>query len=339
MMRIVVDAMGSDNRPQPDVKGAMDAALLFKDDEIILVGQQDTIAAAIAQHGAQPDNLRVVHARDIIQMSDKPSTVGKDKPESSMHVGLGLVKSGEADAFVTAGNTGAAHAIAMLFTLRRIANVKRPALALIFPIHEKPVIFLDVGANAEARPDWLAQYAIMGSVYASNALGLRAPKVGLVSNGEEEGKGTAVIQEAGRLIKQLPLDFVGNIEPANIHSGLVDVVVADGFTGNILIKTFESATRYLGEVIRKEIKASFISSIGGLLARGAFQRVRQKVNADEIGGAPLLGVNGVVIIAHGSSDAKAIKNAIGQARIAVQGQVVQSITEKMQEFDRIQGES
>ncbi len=335
-MRIAVDAMGSDNFPEPDVNGAILAASDYPQDEIILVGQQTVIASLLERHKlVLPANVRIAHAEEVITMTDKPSVVGKEKPQSSMHIGLNLIKNGEADAFVTAGNTGAVHAIAMLFTLKRIPSIKRPALTIIFRIHDKPVIFLDVGANAESKAEWLAQYAVMGNIYAKYALGLAEPKVGLISNGEEESKGTVEIQDAARLIDQLPLNFVGNIEPNDIHTGAVDVVISDGFTGNIMIKTFESSTRYLAEVIRKELRGSLISRLGALLSIPAFRRVRKKVSPDEIGGAPLLGVNGVVIVAHGRSDSNSIKNAIHQARKAVEGKVVEHITVEMQKIGNI----
>jgi glycerol-3-phosphate acyltransferase PlsX len=329
-MRIVVDAMGSDNFPEPDVHGAVLAAQESPQDDIILVGNQTLISSTLQHIQSIPKNIQIVHAEDAIAMADKPAVVGKEKPQSSMHIGLNLVKEGKADAFVTAGNTGAVYAIAMLFSLRRIPNVKRPALTIIFKFNNKPVILLDVGANAESKAEWLAQYAIMGNIYAKYALGLSSPKVGLMSNGEEDSKGTQEIQEASRLIAQLPLNFVGNIEPRDVYNGAVDVVVSDGFTGNIMIKTFESSTRYIVETIRKELRSSWLTSIGALLARPAFRRVREKINPDEVGGAPLLGVNGVVIVGHGSSDKISIKNAIRQARLAFEGNVVGHITQEMQ---------
>jgi glycerol-3-phosphate acyltransferase PlsX len=333
-MRIVVDAMGSDDFPHPDIKGAALAASEYPQDEIILVGQEALISPLLSQYTKGIQNISVVNANETILMKDKPSVVIKEKPNSSIHVGLNMIKDGLADAFVTAGNTGATHAIAMLNTLRRIPNVKRPALTLVYKIREKPVIFLDVGANAESKAEWLAQYALMGDIYAKQALSLKNPRIGLISNGTEEGKGTSLILEATELISRLSLNFIGNIEPSDVHNGNADVVITEGFVGNIMIKTFESSTRYVTDMIRKELKSTLISQIGALLARGAFNRVREKIQPDEVGGAPLLGVNGVVIVAHGSSNEISIKNAIRQARLAVNGKVVELITQEMQKIEQ-----
>jgi len=323
-MRIALDAMGSDACPVPDVAGAVLAAKEYGD-TVVLVGDRPLIERELAKHQTNGLQLEVVHAGQAITMSDKPSVVGKDKPDSSMHVGMRLVKDGKADGFVTAGNTGAAHAIAMLFTLRRIAGVKRPALSAIFRIAGKPMIFLDIGANADSKPEWLMQFALMGKIYAQNALGLHTPRVGLLSNGEEEGKGSQLVRETADILQELPFNFVGNIEPKEVLAGRADVVVSDGFTGNILVKTFEASTRYLVRLIRDEIKRSVFSMLGGLLIRPALLGVRKKIDTAEVGGAPLLGVNGVVIIGHGSSNAYAVKNAIHQARLAVSGNIIEAI--------------
>jgi len=306
-----------------DISGAIHAANTYRDDQITLVGPESHIKAILEDLPKPiPVNIDVINAPDVITMTDKASLVGKKKPASSMHIGTNLVKDGKADAFVTAGNTGAAHAISMLFTLKRMPHVKRPALSAIFPIYNKPTIFVDVGANADARPDWLVQFAVMGKIYAERALHIESPRIGLLSNGEEDSKGTEAIQQASNHLRELPLKFLGQVEPKHILAGELDVVVCDGFTGNVLIKTFEASTRYLGTVIREEIRASWLTTIGGILARPAFTRARQRIDTFEIGGAPLLGVNGVVIISHGGSDARAIKNAVGQARQAVIGNVI-----------------
>lgn len=323
-MRIVVDAMGSDARPVPDVAGAV-AAVREHGVNVILVGNESKINAELAKHDAQ-GLVQVAHADQEITMSDKPSVVGKGKPDSSMHVGLNLVKTGEADAFVTAGNTGAAYAVAMLHTLGRIQGVKRPALSIIFPFNERKIVFLDVGANADAKPEWLVQFAIMGEIYADNVLGIKNPRVGLLSNGEEEGKGSQLVREADIQMRQVKLQrYIGNVEPTDITHNNVDVVISDGFTGNIMIKSFEASTRYLAQVIRDELKANVFTSIGGLISKPALQRARHKLNSATVGGGPLLGVNGVVIIGHGSSDTLAIKNAIFQAQAAVEGRTIQTI--------------
>jgi phosphate acyltransferase len=333
-MRIVVDAMGTDQHPTADVEGCVLAAAAYRNENItfILVGDENQIKSQLREHKTNGLKLEIVHAPEAILMTDKPGIVGKTKPQSSMHIGMRLVKSGDADAFVTMGNTGAAHAIAMLFTLRRIPGVKRPALSVIFRIQDKPLIFLDIGANADCKPDWLVQFAAMGAVYAHNALGFPNPRISLVSNGEEEGKGNQLTHETAELLSRSPLNFVGNVEPNDIFKHASDVIISDGFTGNILVKTFEGSTRYLTGLIREEVKRSPVSMLGGLLIKPAIERVRKKIDTFEIGGAPLLGVQGVVIIGHGSSNAVAVKNAISQARKAVAGRIVTAIEQKIAEL-------
>lgn len=323
-MRIALDAMGSDNCPVPDVAGAVLAAREYGD-SIILVGDKSQIDAELSKHDTSGLDLIVHHASQIITMEDKPATVGKSKPDSSIHVGTTLVKNGEADAFVTAGNTGAALSIATLFTLKRIPGVKRPALSAIIRLHGTNVIVLDVGANADSKAEWIAQFGTMGKIYANSALALSNPRIGLLSNGEEEGKGNELVHEAFALLDQSDLNFIGNVEPKDMLTGGADVVVCDGFVGNILIKSMESATRILVNTLRDELMASTLTKVGALLARPAFRRVQKQIDPFEVGGAPLLGVNGVVIIGHGRSNATAIKNAIGQARKAVEGNVIESI--------------
>ena len=324
-MKIVVDAMGSDDHPGPDVAGAVLAAREFGD-TLILVGDQSKIEAELAKQETAGLSIEVKHASQQIVMTDKPSKVVKGKPDSSMHVGMGLVKSGEADAFVTAGNTGGALAVAMLrqVGLGRIPGVKRPALGVIFPIETRPLL-IDNGANADCKPEYLLQFGIMGSLYVERALGIQNPRVALISNGEEEGKGNALIKETIPLMQASGLNYIGNIEPKEFMRGAADVGVIDGFAGNLLMKTAEAIASYMNDLIRTEIKANLLTTIGGLLAKPAFKRVGSRLDPDEVGGAPLLGVNGVVIVAHGRSNAYAIKQAIGQARRVVEKQVVEAI--------------
>lgn len=329
-----MDVMGSDNHPVPDVEGAIMAAREFGD-SIFLVGDEAQIKKVITKHNIANLRIEIVHASQSIDMTDKPSLVGKEKPQSSMHVGMELVRSDQADAFVTAGNTGAILAIATLFILKRIPGVKRPALASLVRIAEgKTIILLDIGGNADAKPEWMVQFALMGKIYAQNALQLSNPRVALLSNGEEEGKGNILIRESGQLLSTNPsLNFVGNVEPKDMLRGAVDVIVTDGFVGNITIKTLEAMGSALSGLIRQEIQRDAISLVGGLLARPAFGRVYKQIDPFEIGGAPLLGVNGVVIVGHGRSNAFAIKNAIRQARLAVNGRVVQAIQEGLKTSD------
>ncbi len=324
-MRIVVDALGTDNCPAPDVEGALLAVRDFGD-PVILVGDETLIKRELAKHITAGLPVEIVHAPEAVTMDDKPATVGKAKPNSSMHVGMNLVKNGQADAFVSMGNTGAALSIALLNTLRRIPGVKRPALTGILPFgNNGQTVLLDVGANADCRPDWLAQFALMGSLYTRLTLKIDKPRVALLSNGEEESKGTDMLREALELIRPLPIHFTGSIEPKDVLKGGADVVISDGFVGNIFIKTLEAGTSTLTEVIREELMATTLSKIGAALARPAFRRVRKRIDPFEIGGAPLLGINGVVIIGHGRSNANAIRNGVRQARAAVSGGVIDAI--------------
>ena len=333
-MRIVVDAMGTDNHPTPDVAGGVLAAREFGY-TVLLVGDEQRIRAELGKQDTRHINLEVVPAQDVITMTDIPSQVGKSKSQSSMHVGMNLVKNGLADGFVTMGNTGAAHAIATLYTLRRIPGIKRPALSGIYPLGGRHVTMLDLGANADSKAEWLAQFALMGHVYAKNTLNLPEPRIALLSNGEEEGKGNALIREAAALIQQMPLNYIGNVEPKEIMRGETDVIVCDGFVGNIFVKTFEASASFVGGLIREEVHRDPLSMLGGMLLRPAFRRVRQRSDTFEVGGAPLLGVNGVVIIGHGRSNADAVKNAIRQAALAVQGRVIDAIRDKLQRVGAI----
>ena len=329
-MRIVVDAMGSDDHPKPDVAGAVEAAREFGD-TIILVGDEAQIKAELATQNSSGLSLEIVHASEAISMEDKPSKIVKSKPNSSMHVGMSLVKNGQADAFVSAGNTGAILAVAMLrqVGLGRIPGIKRPALGVIFPTKHRPML-IDNGANADCRPEYLLQFGIMGSLYVERVLKIKNPRVALISNGEEEGKGNTLIKETIPMLAASGLNYVGNIEPKEFMQGIAEVGVVDGFTGNLIMKTAESIASYMTGIIREELTANPISMLGGLLTRSAFKRVRGHLNPDEVGGAPLLGVNGVVIIAHGRSNAYAIKQAIGQARRVAQNEVVEAITTGIQ---------
>lgn len=324
-MRIVVDAMGSDDYPQPDVAGGVMAAHEFGD-TIIFVGDQSQIEAELEKQDTIGLSLEVKHASQVVTMADKPSHVIKGKPDSSMHVGLSLVRTGAADAYVSAGNTGGILGIAMLrkVGLGRIPGIKRPALGVIFPTQERPLL-IDNGANADCRPEYLLQFGLMGSLYIERTLGIKEPRVALISNGEEEGKGNSLIKETIPLLAGSGLNYVGNIEPKEFMAGAAEVGVTDGFTGNLMIKTAESIAGYMSNLIREELMANPLTILGGLLTRVAFKRVRSRLSAEEVGGAPLLGVNGVVIVAHGRSNAYAIKQAIAQARRIVENEVVAAI--------------
>ena len=323
-MRIVLDAMGSDSYPVPDVEGAVMAAREWGD-EIVLVGRESDIRQELARHDAAGLQLEIVHAPEVIEMEDAPAWAAREKKNSSMHVGMNLVRQGQADAYVTAGNTGGVLAVATLHTLRRIRGVKRPALVAILPLPAGRVVVLDIGANADCQPEYLLQFALMGDIYARSVLSCAKPRVALLSNGEEPGKGNTLVKETYKLLADSGLNFVGNVEPKEAIDCHADVVVSDGFTGNVFIKTLEATAKMLTSFIRDEIKASPLTAVGGLLAKPAFGRVARQVDPFEVGGGPLLGVNGVVIVGHGRSNGRAIRSAIGQARKAVQGGVVEAI--------------
>jgi glycerol-3-phosphate acyltransferase PlsX len=319
--------MGSDDHPAPDVAGAVMAAHKFGD-TIILVGDKARVEAELAAHDTAGLPLEIVHAAQAIGMKDSPSAAARDKRDSSMHVGMRLVREGAADGFVSAGNTGGILAVA---TLRqtgfgRIPGILRPAMGVVFPIDTRPML-IDNGANADAKPEYLLQFGLMGSIYMERMHRIARPRVALISNGEEEGKGNQLIKETIPLMEASGLNYVGNIEPKEFVRGAADVAVVDGFTGNIMMKTAEAVASYLTDTIRKYIMAGTLTKIGGALARPAFKRVRDEFNPDEVGGAPLLGVNGVVIIAHGRSNAYAIQQAIGQARRVVERGIVAAIAD------------
>lgn len=327
-MRIVLDAMGTDNFPKPDVAGAVAAAKDYGC-TVVLVGDEATLKAELGRQEHIPDSIEVVHAPQLIFMADKPAEIVKGKPESSMHIGMGLVDSGDCDAFVTCGNTGAALAIATTSKIRRIRGIHRPALTSIVPVRGKPFILADVGANVDCKAEWLLQFAMMASIYAERVIGRPNPRVGLLSNGEEESKGYSLVHETTPLLQESGLNFIGNIEPKDITRDTMDVMICDGFVGNIFAKTLEAMGTTLFDALRAEVDGGLRAKIGGLLMRAAFRRVYKQHDPFEIGGAPLLGLNGVVIIGHGRSNANAVKNAIRQAMSAVEGQIVESIRAKL----------
>lgn len=325
-MRIVVDALGSDQRPAPDVSGAVDAARLFGVG-IILVGPQARIQAQLARAHTKGLTIDIVNATEEIEMKEHPARAVKEKKDSSIVVGMELVKRGDADAFVSAGNTGAVMGAALLH-LQRIPGVKRPCLAAAFPHQPKPVLVLDVGANTDCKPEYLAQFALMGSIYSEKVLGVTKPRVALLANGEEDTKGNQLVQATYALLKATSaLNFVGNVEGKDVLRESVDVVVCDGFDGNIFLKTTEGTASLIKQVISEEIKRNLFTALGGLIAKPAFDRASKRMDYAEVGGAPLLGVNGAVIIGHGRSNAKAIRNAVRAAKFTVEQRVLDAIRE------------
>lgn len=317
-MRIALDAMGTDNRPAPDVLGGILAAREYGV-TVIMVGDRQRIEHELKKHDTHGLSIEIVDAPQEILMQDKPRTVASAKADSSIHVGLKLVRDGKADAFVSMGNTGAIHMIATVRILRPIEGIERPALTTLYAVDGKNTVFLDIGANVDVKAEVMEQFAIMGSLYAQTALKIANPRIATLSNGEEEGKGNKLTQETQERLRTTTLNYVGHIEPKEMLEGKADVIIMDGFVGNIFIKTFEASIRYFTKLIRDEVNASWLHKLGALLMKGAFKRIRKKLDTGEVGGAPLLGVNGVVIIGHGGSDANAVKNAINQACRAVAG--------------------
>jgi glycerol-3-phosphate acyltransferase PlsX len=327
-MRIVVDAMGSDNFPRPDVEGAVLAAREYNA-EIILTGDEARINPLLAEFQASSLPIRVRHAPEMLTMEDKGMALvlkaKRKNSQNSMAVGLDLVKSGEAAAFVTMGNTGAA-SVTAYFRLGTIPGVDRPALAPVFPTKTGSCVVLDVGANPDCKPNNLLEFAVMGSLYAERVRGVRNPKVGLLSNGEEAGKGNQLVKDAYPLLKAAGLNFVGNIEGKELMAGEVDVAVTDGFTGNVMLKTAEAVAKLILETVRDKIQhGPLTAKLGGVLVRPTLRSVRRLLDPSEEGAAPLLGINGLVFIGHGRSDAGAIKNAVRVALTAARANVVDAI--------------
>ena len=334
MTRIVVDAMGSDNFPVPDVEGAVLAAREYGV-EIILVGDEARVRPVLEAQKPGSLPIRIVNAPEMLTMEDKGERLAfkarHKEAQNSMAVGIDLVKKGEADAFVTAGNTGAAMVTA-LFRLGRIRGVERPALAVIFPTATGSCVVLDIGANPDVKPENLLQFGIMGSIYAEKVRGIVNPKIGLVSNGEEEGKGNELIRGASPLFRASSLNYYGNVEGKEVIGGRVDVAVTDGFVGNVMLKTSEAVAKLIVERIRDAIKGGGpLALIGGILVRPALAGVRKVLDPSEEGAAPLLGVNGLVFIGHGRSDTLAMKNAVRVAKDAVNAKVLDAMKSAIEE--------
>src|SRR5580700_1688610 len=348
---IALDAMGSDRAPKPEIEGAIHAARNYGV-RVLLVGPEATIKAELDRHpSAARLPLEIVHASEVITMEDKAVQAVRAKRDSSMRVGLRLVREGRAAGFVTAGNTGAAMATAKM-VLGALQGVDRPALAAVFPTAPgTAAILLDVGANVDCKPHNLQQFAVMGEIYFRSMFGDtrfgdtksgdarsgetkfgrsgfaagRRPRVGLLSIGEEETKGNDLTRESFHLLKQLPLNFVGNVEGRDLFNGHVDVIVADGFVGNVALKISEGVANLVRTVLKESLKATITSQVGYMLSRSAFSDFKKRIDHTEYGGAPLLGLKGVCIITHGSSNANAIKNAVRVAAEFAQKHINESI--------------
>ena len=312
-MKIVVDAMGGDHAPEAVVEGAVMAAREYNT-EIILTGLSDTIQAILDRlDPVHKLTVQVVHADEVVEMHDLPGKVLRSKRKSSMKIGLDLLKEGKASAFVSAGNTGAVLAYSTVI-LRPLKGVDRPAIAIQLPTLKGNAILLDAGANVDCKTSQLFQFGIMGHVFAEYILGKENPRVGLLSIGEEDGKGNEIVKEVFQMLKASHINFIGNIEGKEVYRGNADVIVCDGFTGNIALKISESLAEMIGTNLKRMFQNNLASKLGYLLLKPQLDQFKKKVDYSETGGAPLLGVNGVVIIAHGNSSPKAIKNAINRAR-------------------------
>ncbi len=328
-MRIVLDAMGSDTYPEPEAQAAVDAARLYGD-EILLVGNQEILAPRLEKINTDKAPVRIIHAPEVLEMGDKPAKNARRKADNSMAIGMDLLKSGQGDAFVTAGNTGGAMANG-LFRLGRIRGVKRPTLCAMLPVKGGHCMVADIGANAECKPLYLVQFAVMAAVYAEKALGVTNPRVGLLSNGEEAGKGNNLVKETYPLMESSGLNFIGNVEGKELFGGEADVVVTDGFTGNVMIKASEAVAKLLTDVLREEMTATLRTTLGALLAKPAFSAMRKIMDPGEIGAVPLLGLNGLIFVGHGRSDARALVSGIGKARQAVEANLLDSIRSAIEE--------
>lgn len=336
-VRVALDVMGGDYAPGLTVEGAVRALREIHDLHLILVGQEERIRAELARLRLTGPSFSIVHAAQVVEMHERTIAV-KTKKDSSIVVAMRLVRSGEADAVVSMGNTGAVMAAA-LFHLGRIPGIDRPALASIYPTIRGHCLLLDIGANTDPKPWHLLQFAVMGAVYAERVLGWPNPRVGLLSNGEEPGKGSILVQEAYRLLQASGLNFIGNVEGKDLARGVAEVVVTDGFTGNVVVKHLEGSVSFLLRFSKEQLADGWMDRLGlalalpGLLLAApgllclipSLRRILQRLDYREYGGAPLLGVDGVVVIGHGRSDAKAVKNAIRAAVQAVKGRMLESI--------------
>lgn len=326
--RIALDAMGGDDGPRPACEGAVDALSRFPGVEVILVGKEQQLRRILAKSRADGHpRLRIVEAPDTITMHDHPRESLR-KTKSSLAVAVDLVKRGEADAAVSAGNTGAVLAHCQL-AWRNIPPIRKPGIASLLPSYTGRTVLVDSGAAVDCKPQHLVHFAIMGSAYAQLILNRDRPRVGVMSIGEEETKGNELSLETCRLLKASPLNFVGNAEGRDVFSGKFDVIVCDGFVGNVVLKTAEGAAKFVAESLRKEAMKRWDTKIGGLLFRPAVAAVRRRTDYDETGGAPLLGVNGISIIAHGRSNARAYMNALRVAKEAVERQLLKRLREDL----------
>lgn len=326
-MKIAVDAMGGDHAPLEIVKGAVRASAKHGI-EVILVGDEERIKSIITRYPASGTKIEVLHASEVVTMDEHPANVIRKKPDSSIVVCANLVKSGAAQAMVSAGNTGAAMSVATL-RFGRIPGIVRPAIGSVMPNSVGKCIMLDAGANVDCDVENMIQFAIMGNAYAERMFNIEKPKVGLLSIGEEPSKGNELTKNTNKQLSEIDINFIGNVEGKEIFRGAADVVVCDGFDGNVVLKVTEGVAEFVFEVLRKEIRKNIVSKIAAALVKPIFSRMKKTFDYAEYGGAPLLGLNDICIISHGRSDARAVYNAIKVAANAVENDVVGCITKSM----------
>ncbi len=330
-MKIVVDGMGGDKGSEEIIKGIALALEEIPDINIIVVGKEEKLNSIISTMSLNRDRISVVNATEVIEMNEDPVQAVRKKKDSSLNVGLQIVKDGRGDAFVSAGNTGA-HISASQLKLRRIKGILRPAIATVFPCRNGNFVFMDMGANADTKAEFINQFALMGSKFAEYILKKENPVVGLLNIGSEEGKGNEVTREAYNLLKENKnIQFIGNIESRDMMNGKVDVIVTDGFTGNMVLKTAEGVSKFIFDVLKEEIMGSFFAKIGFLFMKKSLKKMKNKMDSSEYGGALFLGLNGISIKAHGNSDAVAFKNAIKVANEFAKNKFVEKLSSTFEE--------
>ena len=334
-MKIVVDAMGGDSAPAVVIEGVIDAAKEYGE-EILLVGDERQIKEELKKYkNVQNLPIKIIHSEEVITMNDSPVDAVRLKPNSSIVKGIKLVAEGKAEGFFSAGNSGAINATAHM-TLKRIECVSRPAIATVFPTLVDPCVLIDIGANVDSKPKNLLQFAVMGSVYYKNLFKKDRPKIGLLSIGEEPSKGNELTLATYKLISESGLNFFGNIEGRDIPQGKVNVVVCDGFVGNVVIKLSEGISGFLVQLIKNEMKKNSIRIMAAaFILKSVFKHIKKKIDYDEYGGAPLLGVKGVCIIGHGSSNAKAIKNGIRVCIESVKNNIIENIKNEIAKINHL----
>jgi glycerol-3-phosphate acyltransferase PlsX len=328
-MKIAVDAMGGDHGPAPNIEGAIQAATEL-DVEVVLVGDEAQLQAQLQRVGCRDPRITVRHAPQVVEMHESPAQVARKKRQSSVWIATELVKAGEAEAVISAGNTGAAM-VAAFFVLELTKGVERPAIATMLPTLTGSAVMLDVGANVDCTANHLEQFALMGNEYAKHVLGKANPRVGLLSIGEEDSKGNEVTKEAFKLLKASPINFIGNVEGRDVYSGEADVVVCDGFIGNVALKISEGVADTIKKLLLKEIGGSFLGRLAYPLIAAPLLKLKRKIDYAEFGGAPLLGVNGICMICHGRSSAKAIKNAIRRAKSLTESRMTDLIRQDIED--------